>query len=266
MADQQHTESSMQGPANSAFQSPQEGGALATSGQSWRKRIFFMYARFNPTQLAQFDRLMEKYAGMEDALFNALVNKYLAKGVENSPLTTLVVTAANVPEPDPFALLRSSNPPWDPASVAALRSRSDWKPCSNPETKELAFFSSKLDECWEAQVWEWFGALALAGVKEEHFYAGTSISTDAFLKGERGTPAVRWKKFKVTINWFLNRDGRIRVDGPVERVEAALVELRRSHSPYVQWIPAPADGAAPTNVATLKRKRQWGEDVVQQGR
>ena len=257
----------MQGPANSAFQSPHEGGTSATSHQSWRKRILFMYARFNPTKLPLFDGLMRKYAGKEDYLFRALVDKYVAQGSENSLLTTLAVTAASgLGLDDRFALLRASNPPWDPASIAVVQSRSDWKPCSIAETKELAFFTSKLDECWEAQVWEWFGALALAGVKEEHFYAGTNISTDAFLKGERWTPAVRWKKFKITINWFLNRDGRIRVDGPVERVEAALVELRRSHSPYVQWIPAPADGAAPTNVATLKRKRQWGEDVVQQGR
>ena len=149
-------------------------------------------------------------------------------------IASLRVDPSKVPQRSRrFAQARANDPPLDPASIMATQVLPDWRPASEQDVPEVAFCSTRLESgTWEEQVWEWLKALALAGIKEENYYAGTEVVANAYLKGGESVPAVRCKSLNVTINWYLTRDGRIRVDGDSFSKMPTMAALRRSHGPY----------------------------------
>ena len=203
--------------------------------QVWKQRISLLYHKFNPDRLDRLDQILHKYAGHLKTLYDALVDKYIMKKIWYNDLKCLAVDVGRVPARSArFDLARAAHPPRDPAGFAKVQSRDTWQPCSEAGVKQVAFLSTMLSGSWESQVWEWLGALAPAGILEENYYAGTDVETNAFLKGDALTPAVRCTKLQVTINWFLSRDGRIRIDGSVDAVRDALEALRKTHCPYIK--------------------------------
>ena len=141
-----------------------------------------------------------------------------------------------------FSRQRAEYPPVDPAAVMESKMQPGWQPRSSNEVYTLGFNSTKLDNTWEDQVWEWLGALAYSDIRVLEYYDGFvdrnghGVQHNAFMKGEAdgSVVCVRHIPSRVTLNWFLSRDGFVRLDGGgLLGKQTVLTMLRDTHVPWV---------------------------------
>ncbi|CAK0874601.1 unnamed protein product, partial [Prorocentrum cordatum] len=113
-----------------------------------------------------------------------------------------------------------------------------WRPAAGPEAMELEFAVHSADATWEDQLWQWFEALAQAGVFVDTYVMDPAkrgeVTGNAHLtpKCTATTPCVKVRGIGLTINWFRTTDGRVRLDGAWTQQPTLLEMLRRSHKAY----------------------------------
>ncbi|CAK0822377.1 unnamed protein product [Prorocentrum cordatum] len=113
-----------------------------------------------------------------------------------------------------------------------------WRPAAGPEAMELEFAVHSADATWEDQLWQWFEALAQAGVFVDTYVMDPAkrgeVTGNAHLtpKCTATTPCVKARGIGLTINWFRTTDGRVRLDGAWTQQPTLLEMLRRSHKAY----------------------------------
>jgi hypothetical protein len=92
-----------------ASNTPPGSNTPVKSSSSYRDRIVALYQKYQPDKVASVDKTMEKYAGNEEALIDALVKKY---GPEPKP-----ASGSSTPNPAPAAT------PSTPAGKPSYRDR-----------------------------------------------------------------------------------------------------------------------------------------------
>lgn len=111
-----------------------------------------------------------------------------------------------------------------------------WRPAAGPEAMDLEFAVHSAGATWEDQLWQWFEALAQAGVFVDTYVTAKQgeVTGNAHLtpKCTATTPCVKVRDIGLTINWYRTTDGRVRLDGAWTQQPILLEMLRRSHKAY----------------------------------
>ncbi|CAK0821941.1 unnamed protein product [Prorocentrum cordatum] len=135
-----------------------------------------------------------------------------------------------------WARLRAERPAWPRVAHLQETLLPGWRLAAGPEVVELELAVNSADATWEDQLWQWFEALAKAGVYVDTCAMGPArpgrATGNAHLtpKCTNTTPCVKLRGIGSTVNWFRTTDGRVRLDGAWGQRSILLEMLRKSRS------------------------------------
>ena len=148
------------------------------------------------------------------------------------PIATLQVDMAAVDgKAHEFAIQRRELPPLDDN---ASRQMYQVLQLDGGSCNDVAYPATSAPQETFDFVWQWFGALAVAGFKVDAYFSGTSIGTNAQYIGEIQSNVFGAKAKQhpeVTLAYRPARNGYVGIDGCPQERSAALRQLRGSHVP-----------------------------------